>query len=310
MKIVISEFIHEPSLERFGPGFDIVYDPALVDDRDRLCRQLGDADALIVRNRTKVDAALLSSGQGLRAIGRLGVGLDNIDLETCATHRISVFPATGANTLSVAEYVIGTAMVLLRGAYGAGEAMIAGRWPRQALMGRELSGRTLGLVGFGEIARMTAQKAEALGMEIAAFDPFIDADDPVWRTARRHDTLPALLGASDVVSLHVPLTDATKNLIGAEMVGHMAIDAVLINTSRGGIVDEAAVAAALVDGRLAGAALDVFAEEPLAGAAATRFVGIPNLILTPHIAGVTTDANIRVSNLTVDNVKRALAADA
>jgi (S)-sulfolactate dehydrogenase len=219
---------------------------------------------------------------------------------------VTVYPATGANNLSVAEYVIGTAMALLRGAYAANAAMITGSWPRQACAGRELSGKVLGLVGFGAIARDTAARARALGMEVAAFDPFVPEGDPVWRGTGRLD-LDTLLGAADVVSLHVPLTEGTRHLIDAARIARMKPGAILVNAARGGVVDEAAVAEALKSGRLGGAALDVFETEPLTAAAAAIFAEVPNLILTPHIAGVTVESNTRVSDLIADRVLSHLA---
>ena len=149
MKIVVSEFMDRSALTRFGAEYSVLYDPALVDDRDRLLAELADARGLIVRNRTVVDAPLLAAAPALRVVGRLGVGLDNIDLLACAERGVKVRPATGANTLSVAEYVIGTMLVLLRGAYGLNHAMLRGDWPRETASGAEAAGRCLGLVGFG-----------------------------------------------------------------------------------------------------------------------------------------------------------------
>lgn len=306
MKVVVSEFMDEAALERFGPEVELTYDPGLVDDREALFAALSGADALIVRNRTQVDRALLEAGRGLRVVGRLGVGLDNIDLDACREQGVVVHPATGANTLSVAEYVISVTLSLLRGAYASNAAMIAGDWPRNALMGREASGRVMGLVGFGGIARAVAERARAMGMEIAAYDPFLPDDDPAWSGVRRCD-IGELLGLADVVSLHVPLTAETRGLIDAEAISGMKPGAIVINTARGGVVNETALAQALRDGRLGGAALDVFETEPLTAEAGARFDGLSNLILTPHIAGVTQEGNVRVSAITVDNVKRELA---
>jgi (S)-sulfolactate dehydrogenase len=184
--------------------------------------------------------------------------------------------------------------------------MLAGSWPRQALMGREVAGKTLGLVGFGGIARQVAARARPLGMQVAASDPFVSADDPAWQGIARHDTLESLLPACDALSLHVPLAEGTRNLIDDRALASLRPGAVLINTARGGVVDEAALAESLRAGHLGGAAIDVFAEEPLSAAAAARFAGLANVILTPHIAGVTLEANVRVSALTAENVRRAL----
>jgi (S)-sulfolactate dehydrogenase len=242
-------------------------------------------------------------------VGRLGVGLDNIDGAACRDRGIAVYPATGANDVAVAEYVVATAMLLLRGAYGATARVAAGTWPRNALMGREISGKRLGLVGFGAIARETAHRAAALGMAIAAHDPFVAEGDPAWNPAYgpvQRKALDALIAESDVLSLHVPLTDATRGLIDAAALARMPKGAVLINAARGGVVDEAAVAEALRSGHLGGAALDVFDREPLDAEAGAVFADVPNLILTPHIAGVTQESNVRVSAVTAQAVRRHL----
>jgi (S)-sulfolactate dehydrogenase len=299
--ILITEFMDEPAVDRLRAAYPVTYDPGLADRPGEIPALMAGVRALIVRNRTQVREGLLDGAQDLRCVGRLGVGLDNIDVAACEARGVTVYPATGANNLSVAEYVIGTAMALLRGSYAANDAMIAGAWPRQACAGRELAGKVLGLVGFGAIARDTAERARALGMEVAAFDPFVPAGDPVWRTAGRLD-LDALVATADVVSLHVPLTAGTRHLIDAARIAAMKPGAILVNAARGGVVDEAAVAAALRQGRLGGAALDVFEVEPLTAEAAAIFAGVPNLILTPHVAGVTVESNSRVSDLIADRV--------
>lgn len=303
--VVVTEFMDEAALADLRRTHDVHYDANLVDKPAELVRHVADARALIVRNRTQVRPDLLAGAPSLVCVGRLGVGLDNIDLDACRARGIAVHPAAGANDLGVAEYVIGTAMMLLRGAYGSTGEVIAGKWPRNRLMGREIAGKTLGLVGFGSIGRLTATLAHALGMESAAFDPYLPADDPRWAGTRSLG-LDALLGAADVVSLHVPLTDATHRLINAERIARMKPGAILINAARGGVVDEAAVASALKSGALGGAALDVFETEPMSAAHGAVFEECPNLILTPHIAGVSVESNTRVSWLTVDNVRRSL----
>jgi (S)-sulfolactate dehydrogenase len=222
-----------------------------------------------------------------------------------------VFPATGANDLSVAEYVLTTAMMLLRGAYLSTQEVIAGTWPRNRLMGREIAGKRLGLIGYGSIARETAKRAAALDMAVVAFDPFVQADHPAWnqpfgRVVRL--CFEELVTTSDVISLHVPLTSDTHGLIGRDAIARMKSGAVVINAARGGVIDESALVEALRAGRLGGAALDVFAEEPLSAEQAALFAECPNLILTPHIAGVTVEANGRVSWVTAENVRRHLAA--
>jgi (S)-sulfolactate dehydrogenase len=302
MKIIISEFMDEAAVEALRVDFNVTYEPTLVDRREALLALLADADALIVRNRTQVDAALLKAAPRLSVVGRLGVGLDNIDVPACEARGIGVIPATGANAVAVAEYVIGTAMALLREAYTRSAETAAGHWPRGALSnGREIAGKTLGLVGFGGIGQLTGRLAQGLGVTVVAHDPMFDAQSALWRaSAVERKTLDELLEVSDIVSLHVPLTPQTRNLFNAEVLAKMKPASVLINTSRGGILDEAALAAALRSGHLAGAAIDVFDNEPLA--AGNALADAPRAILTPHIAGVTTESNTRVSALIAERV--------
>jgi (S)-sulfolactate dehydrogenase len=302
MKIVISEFMDEASVAQLHARFDSHYDPTLVDLRASLLALLGDADALIVRNRTRVDRALLDAAPALQLVGRLGVGLDNIDVKSCEERGIAVLAATGANAGAVAEYVIGSAMALLRGAYSRSAETAGGHWPRMALSGgRELSGKTLGLIGFGGIGQLTARLAQGLGMTVIAHDPMLAPDAPLWRKSGvAASTFEELLAQADIVSLHVPLTAQTRRLIDEKALAGMKPGAILINTARGGIVDEAALAAALRSGHLSGAAIDVFDQEPLA--AGSALADAPNAILTPHIAGVTMESNIRVSALIAERV--------
>ena len=307
--ILISEFMDEEAVEALRRDFAVRYEPGLAQSRGDLLAALATVRGLIVRNVTQVDRELLDAATTLEVVGRLGVGLDNIDLEACSERGIAVFPATGANAVSVAEYVLAAMLQLWRPVYGATARVAAGEWPRQQLGGRELAGSRLGLIGLGSVARAVAERARALDMRIAARDPYLPPDAPVWQTAERFEELPALLRASDAVSIHVPLTDSTRGLIDAEALALMQPHALLVNTSRGGIVDEAALVAALRAGRLGGAALDVFADEPLGAEAGARFEATPNLLLTPHIAGITEESNRRVSLVTAQHVRRALLGD-
>ena len=302
MKVIITEFMDAPAVAALKSTFNTTYEETLVDRRAEMLAGLADCDALIVRNRTQVNAEVLSHAPKLKVVGRLGVGLDNIDVAACKARGVEVIPATGANALAVAEYVIGTAMLLLRGVYQSSTAVSEGKWPRGSLSnGRETAGKTIGIVGFGGIGQLTAKLAQGLGMRTVAYDPMIAGNAAVWHA---HNTtcmtLDELLATSDVVTLHVPLLDTTRNLINAARMAAMKPEAILINTARGGIVDEAALAAALKTNKLGGAALDVFDEEPLK--AGSPLAGCPNLMLTPHIAGVTKEANTRVSSLIADRV--------
>ena len=306
MRILICEFMDEQAVDRLRECHTVVYEPSLVDDAPSLLQKAALADALVVRNRTQVRGALLDALGRCRVVARLGVGLDNIDVPGCEARGMVVIPATGANALSVAEYVIGTAMLLLRGSYASTSAVAAGQWPRAALsQGREVAGKTLGLVGFGHIGQLTARLAKAMGMQVIAHDAAMAADAPAYgQSGVRCVGLDELVALADVISLHVPLVDSTRGLFDANRLGQMKPGAVLINTARGGVVDELALAAALKGGSLAGAAIDVFETEPLP--ASPHWQGCPNLVLTPHIAGVTTESNQRVSHLIADQLLKAL----
>ena len=203
--------------------------------------------------------------------------------------------------------MVGTAMVLLRGVYQSSGLVASGKWPRNALSnGREIGGKTMGLIGFGFIGQLTARLAKGLGMTVIAYDAMMAADHPVFvQTGVRCASLDEVITSADVVSLHVPLVESTKGLFNAARIASMKPGAVLINTARGGIVDEVALGLALKSGTLGGAAIDVFDAEPLP--AAPHFQDCPNLILTPHVAGVTTESNERVSFLIADKVMEALS---
>ncbi len=246
-KIVISENMDAPAVALLARDFDVDYRPALVDDAAALAKALA--------RPTPGSCAIAPRSAGrrsrpprrLRVVGRLGVGLDNIDLAACAARGIEVIPATGANAESVAEYVLGMGMVLLRGAaYLSTSAVAAGRWPRQMLsQGREISGKTLGLVGFGSIGQVTARKAAGAGPSRHRLRP--GHRGAIARSganaARTPCGLDELLAQADIVSLHLPLVDATRNLIDEARLARMKPGAILVNSARGGIVDEAALAA-------------------------------------------------------------------
>jgi (S)-sulfolactate dehydrogenase len=306
-RILVSEYLPDEHLDRLRARHEVSYDPDLGTDRPRLLAEVADAEALFTRNRTLVDEELIGAAGRLRVVGRLGVGLDNIDMERCRAAGIDVISAQGANAVSVAEYVIGAMFVLIRGVYGMTASMLAGEWPRQGhAFGRELTGQTLGLIGFGAIAREVATRAAGLGMVVVAHDPFLQEHDPAWAAVTRAE-LDELLATSDVVSLHVPLDEGTRGLVDSDALTQMKPTAILVNTSRGGVVNETALAEALRQGRLGGAALDVFATEPLGPEAAAVFAGTPNLLLTPHVAGNAREAVDRVATLIVDAVLARLS---
>lgn len=303
--VVITEHMELSAVESLAKDFDVLFDPEFLSKPDELNAALKDARAILVRNLTQVRGDLLDTAENLKVVGRLGVGLDNIDLDACAARNIQVFPATGANTDSVAELVIGALFALFRRAYHSTDKVLAGEWPRLTLGGREVQGQHLGLVGFGAIARAVATRVKPLGMTLSAYDPMVAHDDPIWESLSvTPASLEEVLEKSDAVSLHVPLIDQTRNMIDGPAIKKMKSNAMLINAARGGVVDEQALANALNEDRLGGAFLDVFDQEPVKPGSV--FEGVPNLILAPHIGAMTDESNVRVSFLTADNVRNAL----
>ena len=306
--ILISEFITSQALETLRCQHEVVYAPELYKDRPALIAALQNIEALVVRNLTQVNEEVLAGAAKLKVVGRLGVGLENIELSACAKRNIKVIPATGANAESVAEYVVGAAVALTRGFIPATTATFNGEWPRPRFSGyHEFLGKTIGIVGFGSIGRIVAKKAHAFGLRCVAYDPMLSGDSveldgfsvPLL-------SLSELLSESDAITLHLPFLPDTKNLFNAATLDQIKEGACLINTARGGIMDEKALADRLRSGRLGGAAIDVFSTEPAKDL--SHFAGIENLILTPHIAGVTQESNERVSQMIADEVNRFLGA--
>ena len=294
--ILITEFMDEDAINLLMKKYDVYYDISLAEDSNSLVKLINKMKALIVRNKTLVTRELIENAPNLTCVGRLGVGLDNIDLSACEEQNITVYPALGANSHSVAEYVICASMMLLRKAYFKKNEMIAGNWPRQESSGSEVYGKTLGLIGFGDIAQKTRDLALGLGIKTVAYDPYLDKDSNVWKETKNLP-LDNLLSISDIISLHIPLSKETKNLIDEKKLRLIKNSSLIINTSRGGIIDENSLAKLLKENKIGGAALDVFNKEPINKENAKKFEGLDNLILTPHIGGVTKESNERVSKM-------------
>jgi (S)-sulfolactate dehydrogenase len=306
--IVISEWIDAAAAERLAELHHVVMDAELYADRPRLLRALADADAWIVRNQTRVDLEAIAAAPRLKVVGRVGVGLETIDVGALRARDVVVSWAPGTNAGSVAEYVMGAMLAHARRYAEATAHLSSGGWDRQRFMGTELHGKVLGIVGLGDIGARLARRARAFGMSVLASDPFVHEHvAAVQEYEVRLVELGELLATSDVVSLHAPLVASTRGLIGAAALSRMKPTALLVNTSRGGLVDEEALAAALQRGALGGAALDVRAHEPPGADDPLR--GAPNLILTPHVAGVTHESNLRASQHIADEVLRVLRGE-
>lgn len=291
---------HGVALLREAPGVEVV---EAVKNKRRLMEELPRAHALVVRSETKVTAELLSIGPQLKVIGRAGIGVDNIDVEAATWRGIAVLNAPAANTVSAAEHAIGMLLALVRRIPWAHESMQRGAWDRQAFQGFELRGKTLGIVGLGRIGAHVATVARGLGMRLVAHDPFV-TEARAQEVGAELLALDDLLARADVVTLHLPLTTDTRHLIDRRRLSLMKKTAVLVNTARGGLVDEAALLDALKAGRLAGAAVDVFETEPLPADSPLRT--LDRVILTPHLAASTAEAQERVGLEISRSVRDAL----
>lgn len=271
--------------------------------REELEAALPGAAALVVRSRTRVDEALLARADSLEVIGRAGAGVDNIDVPAATRRGIAVLNAPGGNTVSTAELTLGLLLAAVRRIPEADRAVRGGGWPRSELRGAELRGKTLGVIGAGRIGAELVRLGRALGMRVLVTDPYVTEERARDLLAQRVE-LPALLGQADFVTVHTPLTDATRRMIGRAELELMKPGAVLVNAARGGIVDEAALAAALREGRLGGAALDVFESEPLPARSPLREA--PRLVLTPHLGAATGEAQREVAIEIAEAVRDAL----
>jgi len=288
--------------------------PLLDDDRfaiesindsssDQFEAVLASAVGLIVRSATKVDGEMMTRAAGLKVIGRAGVGVDNIDLAAASKRGIAVFNAPGGNTNAAAELTMALILALARRVPEADRSMRDGRWERAGLQGIELKGRTLGLVGAGRIGGEVARRCQAFGMEVLVYDPYL-AEERAAQLGVRLVDLDQVIENADVISCHVPLTDETRGLIDASRLGQMKNGALVVNASRGGVIDEAALAEALRDGAIAGAALDVYEREPLSEESPLR--NAPNLVLSPHLGASTEEAQVGVATEVAGYVHTAL----
>ncbi len=299
MKIIVAEKISERGVELLRqPGWNVV-----LPGKDALAGELADADALIVRSATRVTSELLEKAPRLRAIGRAGVGVDNIDLDAATRRGVLVMSTPGGNAVSVAEHTFALLLALARQVPRLDAAIHAGRWEKSSAAGTELRRKTLGLIGLGRIGREVARRARAFEMRVLAFDPYI-SESAAREGGVELVPFERLLGESDFVSLHAALSSATKGLINARTIAQMKRGARLINAARGELVDEAALAEALKSGKLAGAALDVFAQEPPKNSPLTA---LANVIATPHVAGSTVEAQEEVGTLIAQQVRDFLA---
>ncbi len=300
-RILVADPLHGAGLEILRQSGSEVH-LLSAEERSGLGEMIGGFDALIVRSMTQVDAELLRQGKNLKVVGRAGIGVDNVDVATATELGILVVNAPTANLISATEHTFALLLALARNVPAAHQSLLAGEWERKRFMGIELNGKTLGLIGLGRIGQNVAYRAKAFGMKVLAFDPFLDAS-----AARRLDVelseLDALLKRSDIVSVHTPLTEQTRGLLDAASIARMKSGALLVNSARGGILDEDAALQALESGHLGGLALDVFEQEPPVG---SELLNHPRVVATPHIGAQTREAQERVATETARMVLGAL----
>ncbi|MDX1437354.1 MAG: hydroxyacid dehydrogenase [Anaerolineales bacterium] len=299
-KILITDRLEEA-------GQAVLRDGAQVDDRggipaEELLEVIGAYHGVIIRSRTRLTQAVFDAAGKLKVAGRAGVGVDNIDLAAAQSRGIAVVNAPTSTTLAVAEHTFALMLSLARSVPKADTALKAGGWPKKDLVGVELHGKTLGIIGAGRIGSEVATRAAAFGMEVAAHDPLL-SEDEIARRGMQPSSLQTLFAEADFISLHVPLTPETRKMINGQALGRMQRGVYLICTARGGVIDEIALTAALDSGQVAGAALDVFENEP---PGLTALVAHPNVITTPHISAQTREAQIRTARDISQEVLAAL----
>lgn len=305
MSVVISEDLWCSIPRWFEHRYSVVYDKNLYRNPDALKEHISSAQALIVRNQTQVNEELLSSSPKLRVIGRLGVGLDNIDTAACRAKNVTVVSARGCNAVAVAEYVFAAMFARARFLHDSNQQVRSGEWNRRLATGRELYGKTLGLVGAGDIGLRVASRARVLGMHVLVSDPLVSpAGFAAEDLGLELVSLPELLSRSDYISLHVPLTPETRHLISAEQLAMMKPEAVLINTARGAVVDEEALQRDLREHPRRFAILDVREQEP--PTVDDLLKGLENVLLTPHVAGITEESSERVAEFVLSEVDLVL----
>ena len=302
-KILITEFIDSQSLQNINKKFDVIYKKDAWQNKDFLEREIQKFDGIIVRNKTSLDKKILINASNLKFIGRLGVGLDNIDTEYCKKNNIIVQPATGMNSDSVAEYVVNSSLTLLKKTHIIKEQTLQGKWPRTSIVTKELKGKTLGLIGFGDISKKVLNLVNVFDVSCIAYDPFITSKQMEAENVKKV-SFDEILNLADIISIHVPLNNETKYLFDRQAFIKMKKQPIIINSSRGGVINEKDLIDAYKNKYISGFALDVFENEPVNETFYKNISNDMNCILTPHIAGVTEESNVRVSNFIIDKTNK------
>jgi D-3-phosphoglycerate dehydrogenase len=292
-KVLISDKLSDAAVQIFRDnGVEVDFQPDLGKDPEKLAAVIGDYDGLAIRSATKVTSGILEKASNLKVIGRAGIGVDNVDIAAASAKGVVVMNTPFGNSITTAEHAIAMMFACARQIPAADASTRSGKWEKSKFMGAEITGKTLGLIGCGNIGSVVASRALGLKMKVIAFDPFLGADRAKKLGVEKIDDLDALLARADFISLHLPKTEKSANILSAARIAKMKPGARLINCARGGLVDEAAVADALKSGHLAGAAFDVFSVEP---ATENVLFDAPNIVCTPHLGAATTEAQENVA---------------
>lgn len=291
-KVLISDKLSDAAVQIFKDrGIDVDFRPDLGKDKEALAAIIGNYDGLAIRSASKATAKLIEAAHNLKVIGRAGIGTDNVDKEAASKKGVIVMNTPFGNAITTAEHAIAMMFAVARQIPEASQSTHAGKWEKSKFMGVELTGKTLGVIGAGNIGSIVIDRARGLKMKVLAYDPFLSEDRAVEIGVEKVE-LDALLGRADFITMHVPLTDQTRNILSAENIAKLKKGVRIINCARGGLVDEVALAEALKAGHVAGAAFDVFAEEP---AINSPLFNLPNVVVTPHLGAATTEAQENVA---------------
>ncbi len=291
-KVLISDALSETAVAIFKErGLDVTFEPDLGKDKDRLAQMIGDYDGLAIRSATKVTDKILRAAKRLKVIGRAGIGVDNVDTKAATAQGVIVMNTPFGNSITTAEHAITMMMALARQIPEANASTKAGKWEKNRFLGVELYGKTLGVIGCGNIGAIVADRALGLKMRVVAFDPFLTPERAIAIGVEKVD-LDELLRRADFITLHTPLTDKTRNILSADAISACKRGVRIVNCARGGLVDEAALAEAITAGHVAGAALDVFEVEP---AKENALFALENVICTPHLGAATMEAQENVA---------------
>ena len=291
-KVLVSDKLSETAVQIFRDrGIDVTFDPSIGKDKDKLLEVIGEYDGLAIRSATKVSDKVLAAATNLKVIGRAGIGVDNVDIPAASKKGVIVMNTPFGNSITTAEHAIAMMFAVARQIPEASASTHAGKWEKSRFMGVELTAKTLGVVGAGNIGSIVIDRAHGLKMKVIAYDPFL-SEERADKLGVEKVEFEELLARSDFITFHVPLTDKTRNILSAEAITKLKPGVRIINCARGGLVDEAALAHALKEGRVAGAAFDVFAVEP---ATDSPLFNLPNVVVTPHLGASTTEAQENVA---------------